>query len=743
MRVEKDLSFPGRHLRKVALSFVALCVLGTLTPAPASAYVGPGAGFAFVSSFLALFAVFILVCVSLMTWPIRLALRAWRRRKAQARGRADVRRVVVLGLDGLDPQLARDFMDKGLLPHFRKLREEGSFAELGTTHPAESPVAWSSFQTGCNPGKHRIFDFLTPNRGTYLPELSSARILPSPRSIRLGARRIAIGRPTIRSGRKSRSFWKVLSDHGIFSTVQRVPITFPPEKIDGVLLSGMCVPDIVGSQGTYFLYSNDPLDRERNLISGRLLPVDLGDDGEGKLVVKAQLEGPGHRFAGDGAPVRVPFEIRVRGDGAHGDLIVGGRAHPMTLGEYTPWISLGFKVGLGARVRGICRFYLIETSPRFRLYVTPIHIDPYRPALPISHPFSYAPYLARTQGAFATLGVAEDTSALNEGVIDEDAFLQQTYAIHRERERMLFDALEKTPRGCVVCVFDISDRVQHMFFRCLEEDHPANRGRDAGKHRGVIQRMYEDLDDLLGRVMAEIDERTVLLVMSDHGFKSFRREVNLNTWLYRNGYMALKTEKPSGKDMFQDVDWSKTRAYSLGFAGIYLNLVGREKQGVVKGGEEAEALKREIARNLQDLSDGKEKSKPVCRVYSASEVYSGPYVSDAPDLIVGFRAGYRMAWNAVTGGLSDAVIEDNTRLWSGDHNFDPSQAPGALFCNRKILTENANIVDIAPTALDLLGVDVPEYCDGRSLLGGESARDSRSKDRATSRDAAAEEGEAE
>ena len=220
------------------------------TPDVATAYVGPGAGFALVSSiFIIIFTTF-LAFLTLLTWPIRWAVQRIRGSKALAAAR--VRRVVVLGLDGQDPELTERFMREGLLPNFARLREQGTFVPLQTTLLAESPVAWTSFQTGCNPGKHRIFDFLVPNRKSHLPELCSARVEPQNRTLPLGPFRIPLGKPIIHAGRRSQPFWKILGDHGIFSTVLRVPITFPAAKFNGVLLSAMSVPDLLGSQGTYF-----------------------------------------------------------------------------------------------------------------------------------------------------------------------------------------------------------------------------------------------------------------------------------------------------------------------------------------------------------------------------------------------------------------------------------------------------------------------------------------------------------
>ena len=692
------------------LPLVAAIIIAA--PATTEAYVGPGAGFAFVSSiFIIIFTTFLAV-LTLLTWPVRWVIQ--RIRGSQALAAARVRRVVVLGLDGQDPELTEEFMGEGLLPNFARLRDKGTFVPLRTTLLAESPVAWTSFQTGCNPGKHRIFDFLVPNRKSYLPELCSARVDPPKRTLPLGPFRIPLGRPVIQAGRRSQPFWKALGDHGIFSTVLRVPITFPAEKFNGVLLSAMSVPDLQGSQGTYFYFSNDPSEEEAgglaaNMTSGERIRLDVTD-----AVGRASIPGPENSLRADGAQLDVPLEIRANGQGAQ--LSIGGVDYTLTHRDYTPWIELGFKAAPGISVRGIVRFYLLETSPHIKLYMTPINIDPDKPALPISHPFTYAVYLSKTQGRYSTLGLAEDTSALNEDVIDEDAFLKQTYLIHAERERMFFDALDKTNRGAVVCVFDITDRLQHMFFRHLDEAHPANRGRDNTTHRGAIRKLYQEMDDLVGRTLDRLDDDTVLMVMSDHGFKPFRRGVNLNSWLHQHGLLALKNGGTTGADYFQDVDWSRSKAYAVGFGGIYINQSGREAQGIVAPGEETDRVKREIDEGLRQLYDEKEQTHPIRQVYDATEVYSGPYVGEAPDLIVGFKPGHRVGWSSVTGGVSADIIEDNVRPWSGDHNFNPPDVPGMLFVNRKIDVTDPSIMDIGPTVLDLFGVPVPPYCDGESLM---------------------------
>ncbi|HXV77893.1 MAG TPA: alkaline phosphatase family protein [Candidatus Polarisedimenticolaceae bacterium] len=698
--------------RQLCLALTAVTLLALmLDPPPVQAYIGPGAGFAFVGSFFVIIATFFLAFLKLITAPLRAVVRWLRSRKALRRSR--VRRVVIVGLDGQDPELTDRFLGAGLLPNFARLRQRGGYVRLDTSFPAESPVAWSSFQTGCNPGKHKIFDFLVPNRKSHLPELCSAKVRGASRTLKLGRYRFPLGKPSIDLGRKSRPFWKVLGDHGIFSSVIRVPITFPPEKFHGVMLSAMCVPDLKGSQGTFSYYSDEPRG-EGGFTGGMRIPVEVRDG-----VVRSHISGPDNSMVDGGGELRIPFEVQLDRDGTGARLIIGRKSYELRPRQYTPWIALEFRAALWFKVRGIVRFYLLDTAPHFRLYMTPINIDPDKPALPISHPFTYSVYLSKTQGRFSTLGLAEDTWALNERVLDEQAFVEQAYLIHDERERMLLDAIEKTKRGAVVCVFDLTDRMQHMFWRYLDAEHPANAGKDVDRHRDTLEEMYVRMDDLVGRVAAAVDDETVLMVMSDHGFKPFKRGVNLNTWLWERGYLALRGDSPTGAQWYQDVDWTKTRAYAVGLGGIYLNLRGREAKGIVEPGEEQARIKREIAAGLRELRDEQVGApRAVAEVYDTSEIYSGPYVREAPDLFVGFAVGYRASWDCATGEVAPTTIRDNTKSWSGDHCMNPPDVPGVFFCSHALDVPRVNIMDIGPTVLDLFGVEVPAYCDGRPVMTG-------------------------
>jgi predicted AlkP superfamily phosphohydrolase/phosphomutase len=696
-------------MRKTGWLLLLTALVVLLAPGTAHAYIGPGAGFALAGSVLAVFAAVCSAMLMLLTWPIRLVFRVLFGRRALRKSR--VKRVVILGLDGLDHGLTQKMLEEGKLPHLAALSKQGCFKSLGSTLPPISPVAWSSFQTGVNPGKHNIFDFLTPDLRTYQPKLSSVEIRPPRRSLRLGKYRFPLGKADVRLLRKSRPFWNVLSDHGIFNCILRVPITFPPEKLRGVQLSAMCVPDLRGTQGTFSHYTTRPKG-EGEKTGGEVLVVVRNGN-----TIRGELVGPQHPLCADLGALKSPFVVTIK-DPDRAVLTIAGARHELQRGEYTGWVPVAFRVVPGITVHGVCRFLLIATDPEFELYATPVNIDPEKPAMSVAYPSVYSVYLAKRQGSFATLGLAEDTWALNEHVLGDDDFIRQCTDIDREREAMFFDGLDKVQRGLCVCVFDGTDRMQHMFWRYLDEQHPA-RPKEVPAERGrIIENLYRRMDDLVGRTMARCNgSDSMLMVISDHGFNTFRRGIDLNRWLEENGYLKVDNNRRL-EEHLGGVDWSQTRAFAVGLTGIFLNIKDKYAQGIVAAGEEADRLREEIAQRLAPLVDPETGTRAIKRVYQAPKVYRGPYKDQAPDLIIGYERGYRVSWEAAIGRTTTEIFHDNVKAWSGDHCVDPSVVPGVLFCNRPIETENPRLLDIGPTVLDLFGVGVPDYMDGKALAVG-------------------------
>ena len=681
-------------------SHTALVIAVVAFPGVALAYVGPGAGFALISSFLTIAIAFVAAFFAFATLPVRAALRAGRRRRSLQHAR--VKKTIVLGLDGLEPTICDDLLQRGLLPNLAKLRDAGTYRRLETSMPALSPVAWSTFATGTDPSRHGIYDFIARDPRTYAPKLSSSEVYGVPRFLRIGPLRIPRGGSGVRGLRRSRTFWSILTDHGVFSSVLRVPITFPVEKIDGVMVAGMCVPDLRGSQGSFTFITSDPANAPHGGVTVAI-PQAGGD---------IDIPGPPSPLAPTTLSARVSIR-RLPGQGAERfELVVGKERVALAEGSYSPWVRLAFRAARGITLRGIARFLPVSLNGSIAVYMTPIQIDPERPAMPVSYPNVFSIHLAKLLGPFGTLGLLEDTSALNDGAIDEQGFLDQAYLYHAERCAMWSHSLERLRSGLAVCVFDISDRLQHMFFRYLETDHPANRGRDVTRHADAVEEMYRRMDALVGDTMRHTDGNTALFVISDHGFKSFRRGVNLNAWLEREGLLATRDGAGPG-EYLSSIDWSRTRAYALGLGGIFLNLKGREHDGIVEASE-AEALKRHIVAGLLALEDGGVRC--IRRVVDVAKEWDGPYRNTGPDLLPGYEAGYRVSWDCAKGSVRPELFEDNTKRWSGDHCVDSEIVPGVLFSNLKLDEREARLIDMGPTVLELFGVETPAYMTGRSLV---------------------------
>ncbi len=683
---------------------IYLVLIISLSSLPLLSYVGPGAGFAVVGSFFFIFLAFIVAIFNLITFPIRFIIRSLLKLKTLRK--AKVKRIIILGFDGMDYRLTKKLLSEDKLPNFKKLQQSGTFAPLWSTEPPVSPVAWSTFATGVNPGKHNIFDFLTRDPQTYLPKLSSSDIFMPKKSIKIGKYRFFLGKPKIELLRKSRAFWKITSEHGIFSAVLRVPITFPPEKVYGVYLSGLGTPDLRGTQGSFTFFTDQP--KEVSGVSDGIVE-EISPNGDGSFL--GEIEGPEHPLKLDGEKLKARFSLKILSEDT-AELSINGEKIELKKGVLSDWTKIKFKAGI-TTIYGIGQWLLLETSP-IKLYLSPINIDPESPAMAVSFPKIFSVYLSKKIGEFATLGMAEDTWALNEKIIDDKAFIQQTLKTQKEREKIFFDTFSKVKKGLIVTVFESTDRIQHMFWRYLDELSPAEKNSNEEEVKNAIVEIYKRMDEFLGKVLEKLKKDDLLFIVSDHGFDTFRKGVNLNKWLYDNGYIVLKDGKKTSGKWFSDVDWSKTKAYSTGLSGIFLNIKGREKHGILSK-EEAEKLKREIKEKLEQLVDLETGEKVVEKAFIREEIYKGPYVLNAPDIVVGYKIGYRISWESAVGYVEGDTIVPNVRAWSGDHCFTSSQVPGIFFSNKKIKEKNPRLLDISPTVLSLFGIKKPKFVDGKDL----------------------------
>jgi predicted AlkP superfamily phosphohydrolase/phosphomutase len=568
----------------------------------------------------------------------------------------------------MDPTLAEQMMAAGELPNFARLAAMGSYDRLATVAPPQSPVVWSSIASGMNPGEHGVFDFIHRNPATYLPSLSLFRL---------------------EKGRylnpvRATTFWERLAGCSIPATLLKWPMGFPPREFAGSLLAGLGVPDVRGMLGVYTLFTSIPEALPAD-AKGRIVPV-VARSGR----IATEIAGPFAASLTGRKEVAQPLDIIIEGDSAH--CRVGRQTFTLREGEWSGWIAIPFDVGFFKSVIGLCRFHLKHLAPEFVLYMTPVNVSYNSAEFPVSHPPGYAGELNLAIGHYATLGMAEDTNALNDGVLDEDEFLSICYNVMDERESLFFHELSRFKEGLLACVFDTTDRIQHMFWRMLDDSHPMYEGELAERYADVIAGSYRRMDNVIGTIVERMPD-ACLLVCSDHGFGSFRRTVHLNTWLVQNGFMFLKPGANSCEGLFETVDWARTTAYAVGLTSLYLNVRGREKHGIVPE-EEVTGMKQTLAERLTVLADD---GQPVVHaVRDARLLYHGKEQAVGPDLVVGFGTGYRASWQTAVGGVPEGpVIEDNLKKWSGDHCCDAGLVPGIFFSSQAGLLRNREVTGIA------------------------------------------------
>lgn len=638
-------------------------------------------------------------------------------RSAPAQWHSDLR-LIILGIDGMDPQLLHRFMREGKMPNFAKLEAQGDFRQLTTSIPPQSPVAWSNLITGMNAGGHGIFDFIHRDPKTLGLFFSASRVEGPKHAIRLGSWAIPLGGGSAEQLRKGVAFWQLLDQHGVPNTVFRIPSNFPPVAAKGKTLSGMGTPDLRGTYGTFSFYTDDPAAVAGPVEGGQVIPV-LVENSR----VTANLIGPDNSFRKGSPAAEEPFSVAVDPLESVAKVTVQGRQFVLREGEWSDWVRVEFHlIPFFASVKGMCRFYFKQAHPRFQLYVSPINIDPADPALPISTPSRYSRFLTDEAGEFHTQGIAEDTKALSDGVLDDDEYLRQARTVLAEHRRIFDAEFPRFNRGVFFFYFSSLDLNSHMFWRLMDSKHPEYDATLAAQNGSAIEDFYEQMDQVLGEALPRLDDHTTLLVLSDHGFAPYYRSFNLNTWLLDNGYIKLKNDASrNSSEPFANVDWTQTRAYGLGLNGLYINLRGRESNGIVEPGTAADSLMAEIRAKLLAVQDPQAKLPVITRVDLASGAYQGPYAREGPDLIVGYNRGYRAGWQTILGAFPPEELEDNTNPWSGDHCMDYTLVPGVLLSNRKIVAEAPALTDIAPTILEEFGIAKAKGMIGRSVFQSGSA----------------------
>ncbi|MDP8224659.1 MAG: alkaline phosphatase family protein [Candidatus Lernaella stagnicola] len=636
----------------------------------------------------------------------------------------DGRRLLVIAFDGFDPRLARRWMEEGRLPNLMKLRNAGSFSELITSIPPQSPVAWSNFITGVDPGGHGIFDFIHRDPKTYLPFLSTSKAESPSQFWKIGNYKFPRDGGDMKLLRKGKAFWEYLADNNVPATVVAIPSNFPPVEGPFRSLSGMGTPDLLGGYGSFSYFTDDPPPEnpDKEITGGKVFPVDVVDG-----IVEAAIVGPKNTYVqtekGQSTPdAEVPFRTYVDTDAGAAVIELNAERFTLKVGEWSEWKHVDFTLVPGVvKVGGNVRFLLKSVTPSFALYVSPINIDPSDPVMPISTPGDYAKELseeAMDGKPYYTQGIAEDTKALSSGIFTNAEFLQQAEKVFEEKSAMYRYELSRFKDGFLFFYFSASDLLTHMFWRTMEPDHPAFDPVRDGDYVNVVRDTYEKLDKTLGDAMKLIDEKTALLVMSDHGFAPYRKSFHVSSWLLDQGYITLRDTDDRAAEFLANVNWYGTKAYTLGINGIYLNQMGREKNGIV-GPADADRILDEIVEKLLTITDPENGKQVVSHVYKTSEVYHGEYAKRAPDLIVGFARGYRASWETALGSFPEGdYLRKNTDAWGGDHCMATEEVPGVLYTSQPIKLGDPSLLDLPVTILEYFDIPRPPQMKGRNVFTG-------------------------
>lgn len=644
--------------------------------------------------------------------------------------------VIVLGFDGMDYALTRRMIDEGRLPNLARMTREGAFAALETSVPPQSPVAWSDFITGLDAGGHGIFDFLHRDPEQYTPAPGNVT-KATPGTMWLPGKWQFPTQEGGDSNRTGKAFWTILGEHGVPADVWRMPINFPVEPSKtGWSIPGMMTPAVDSAYGEPSLFSTDP--PARAVEDPKISQIVVRDG-----VVHAELLGPSNAFVEGEPRTGVPFEIYVDEESEAAVVRIRDQSLVLEPGEWSRFVRVGFDMLPAGMMSqgGIVRFYLRSVTPELELYASPVNVDPTAPINPVSAPGNAAAKLAEEIGLYYTQGMAEDVNALKKEMLTDAEFMRQAELVYQERGEMLDLALRKFMKneqgGFLFFYYSSIDLCCHMMWRHNDPEHPFYdpelaaqdsswwSQREGSTWRDVVDDLYIRMDPVLGRIRERIPDDTTLVVMSDHGFASYRRKFSLNTWLLEEGYLVL--EEDEARELLRDdpehrpvhlhtaVDWSRTRAYGMGFNGLYLNLEGREGHGSVDPAEK-DALLRELKEELEAVRD-EDGTPVVLDAAIASEVYRGARLADAPDILVGYNRGYGNSDESSLGRIPHHVLADNTGgTFNGSHLMDPSVVGGTILTNRPLGVERPRLEDVTVQILHTYGIEPDPEMTGRPIF---------------------------
>ncbi|MGQ9584728.1 MAG: alkaline phosphatase family protein [Anaerolineae bacterium] len=600
-----------------------------------------------------------------------------------------------MAADGADPKLLRQFLRDGTCPTLARLASRGFWCPLETTLPPVSPVAWTTFLTGCNPARHGVVDFFTKEPRQY--------------RLALGLYRVAGGSPPQYVTRRQVSgLPSILREAGLRGYFLWLPGTFPPEPTLGGTLAGLGVPDALGSLGLSALYTDQPQAGRAAAVRDRRLVVPLEPQGEGRfrapLLGASGPAGPVLWLTVEGGTLRIALA-------AAQDAELPPPTAALQPGAWTPWVHFPLERAGQPTLQAMARFKWSGVGSPLELYRTAVQHPPDAAPFPLSAPPSFAAEVAGWVGTYATLGLACDQNGLQLGVLDAESFLQDAWQTWEQRGRALHHLAERSDWSLAVGHLFVLDALQHLFWAETRAEGPGE----------AVRAGYAWLDRLAASLVEALGPEVTFLVVSDHGVLPLQKRVGLNRWLHQQGFLHLR-EGPKGPT----VDWTRTQAASLGHGGIFLNVRGREPMGVVSPGRAYEALRAQLARELLAWRDPETGEAVVVNVWPREAVYQGPALDLLPDLALALYPGYGLDRQDMMGQVSPSSppIQPRRGQWAAGHEgpYRPEDVPGVLLAAGPAVRPGAGVpwarlMDLAPTLLRALRLRPPDFMDGRVLEG--------------------------
>ncbi|MCP4231469.1 MAG: hypothetical protein GY771_15155 [bacterium] len=622
-------------------------------------------------------------------------------------------KVIVLGIDGMDPALLKRFIASGHMPAFTKFLEKGQLHRLGTSLPPQSPVAWSNFISGAHPGVHGIYDFIARDPKTLGPYMSLARTIPAKHTIPVGDMVIPIDSPKTEALRDGPCFWVNLEDAGVDCTVLKIPSNFPVTPTSAKTMSDMGTPDMQGGYGTFSYYTDNPPEGYEDFTGGTVHKVRAFGN-----IISTKVYGPANSFRRDNRPASVDMTVYPDPNAKVAKIVIDGQEFVLKQGEWSQWVRVKFDLlGFAAGASGIFRMYLQQVHPDFALYLTPIQIDPENPAMAISTPNNYARKVSERlgTGGFYTQGFPEDTKTLSNDIFSDEEYMAQADLVLEERMAMFENEFARYKEGLFFFYFGSVDQNTHMLWRTMDTDHPQYDPNAPPDVKNGVRHYYEAMNRALEQVIARTDDKTTVMIMSDHGFAPFYKEFNVNSWLLDNGYLTLSDPELRDREYFEGVDWSLTQAYNVGLNSLYLNIKGREGDGVISQSS-VQPLAEEIAAELETIVDPENGKSIFSKAYVANNEYKKEHPDRAPDIVLGFNRGYRISDGSALGEFPEQHLVLREDPWAADHCVDPATVPGTLMINREIGGKTPKLYDLAPTIMKVFGLEPDERMTGKPLI---------------------------